>query len=827
MKKISLRFKMMLGGMLVVAIPLVVAGIANYFYVSRSLETMTRERAALISESLAHQLQASLKGELKTISALAVDPQIIEAVSSGKYSKSLHKKMEETFQVFGVFFSGIYIADKAGIIRLDAADIKRQGLDLSGRDYFQKARAGTANISDPIFSKATGEPIVMLCAPIIANKHFVGVVGGALEIDYLLAYISSFKHGASGYAFMLNRHGIVIAHPRKEAILKMDLLKTAGTETIARRMIAQQTGTEEYVFEGVRKMAGFAPIESTGWSVAVTQNRDEFLAPARTIILHIMIFIPIALFITLIIAAIFIRKISRPILDLNEAAKGLAIGKWQRVPDTGLKDELGEVVRSFNSMSDQLQKLFISLEQSETKYRRIVDTAREGIWVVGPDQLTTFVNAGMVEMLGYPEADIIIGRPVSDFMFAEDVPEYNHRTYNRQLGISETSESRLRTRNGDVLWVLVSYTTVFDDDGHFTGAFAMFTDITARKRAEDELVRLNQDLEQRVSLRTAELASKAAELENSLAAREKAEANLQRLYVAIESGSTAVIIANSEHHIIYANPAVQILSGYSEQEILGAPIWRALGAQEQEKFFEHAMESIHSGHTWRGDVYCRRKDGGGYWVDASLSGVPDKQGVIISFVAVVDDITEKRDLQQRLMELSYLDGLTGLFNRRQFDKQLDEEWRRCARRKLPLSLIMIDIDYFKLYNDTYGHLEGDECLKKVAKCIENALLRRAGDLVARYGGEEFVALLPDTDVDGACAVAETMRAVVESLNLLHQASPLLNHVTISLGVACIVPVHAGDPSLLVAAADRMLYHSKSTGRNRVSVEPTAAGAGPG
>jgi diguanylate cyclase (GGDEF)-like protein len=182
---------------------------------------------------------------------------------------------------------------------------------------------------------------------------------------------------------------------------------------------------------------------------------------------------------------------------------------------------------------------------------------------------------------------------------------------------------------------------------------------------------------------------------------------------------------------------------------------------------------------------------------------------------------------QRLQHISFLDGLTGIANRRRFDEFLHNEWRRALRGGSSLSLVMIDIDYFKAFNDTYGHQAGDECLTRVASALQGAL-RRAGDLVARYGGEEFVAVLPATPADGALAVAQTLRERVEALGVAHRGSPVSDRVTISLGVATTVPSRATSAAALVAAADRALYQAKREGRNCVraaAAEPAiSAGA---
>jgi diguanylate cyclase (GGDEF)-like protein len=175
------------------------------------------------------------------------------------------------------------------------------------------------------------------------------------------------------------------------------------------------------------------------------------------------------------------------------------------------------------------------------------------------------------------------------------------------------------------------------------------------------------------------------------------------------------------------------------------------------------------------------------------------------------ELKRLRDFQTNL---ALLDGLTGLPNRRAFDECMDSEWHRAVRNRTKLSMVMIDIDFFKNYNDAHGHLEGDDCLKEVATALAGSAAR-AGDFVARYGGEEFACILPETDEKGAYSAAERMRLCIELLNIPHGASPTASRVTISLGCATIGPTQDLVPDFLAAMADRMLYKAKRSGRNRV------------
>ena len=172
------------------------------------------------------------------------------------------------------------------------------------------------------------------------------------------------------------------------------------------------------------------------------------------------------------------------------------------------------------------------------------------------------------------------------------------------------------------------------------------------------------------------------------------------------------------------------------------------------------------------------------------------------------------DANIELQRLAALDGLTGIANRRRFDEAMKTEWQRGQRNGRPLSLLMCDIDCFKLYNDTYGHPAGDLCLKKTAAVL-TAHLKRPADLAARYGGEEFVIVLPETGLEGALVVADACRAHLETLALEHSGAAL-GLVTMSIGVASIVPTPGDGPEELIARADKALYAAKRGGRNRIS-----------
>lgn len=175
-----------------------------------------------------------------------------------------------------------------------------------------------------------------------------------------------------------------------------------------------------------------------------------------------------------------------------------------------------------------------------------------------------------------------------------------------------------------------------------------------------------------------------------------------------------------------------------------------------------------------------------------------------------------RDQSVILKAMSYTDGLTGIANRRHFDERIEEELARARRSKTPLSLLLIDIDFFKPYNDLYGHVQGDQCLREVAATLQSSLHRPA-DLAARYGGEEFAIVLPDTPLEGARHLAQATRLAIETRRLPHKGSSVASHVSVSIGVATCLPDEEGGVRQLIERADLGLYEAKKAGRNRIAV----------
>lgn len=202
------------------------------------------------------------------------------------------------------------------------------------------------------------------------------------------------------------------------------------------------------------------------------------------------------------------------------------------------------------------------------------------------------------------------------------------------------------------------------------------------------------------------------------------------------------------------------------------------------------------------------------WLDWEINFLEQLTTQVTIAIQQSELYLQLKDMNEQLERLAILDGLTGIANRRYFDKVLKNEWQRLAREQKFLSLILCDIDYFKLYNDSYGHPAGDRCLQKVTQTIQE-VTKRPADLVARYGGEEFAIILPDTNEEGALFIANQISQRLAKLRLPHRKSLICDRITLSMGIATQIPHRDDDPSVLLGIADNALYQAKNQGRNQI------------
>jgi len=274
----------------------------------------------------------------------------------------------------------------------------------------------------------------------------------------------------------------------------------------------------------------------------------------------------------------------------------------------------------------------------------------------------------------------------------------------------------------------------------------------------------------------------------------------------------------------YIGPQIEALLGWTPESWKTAQDWAArMHEEERQWVVDYCVSQSKAGIDHEADYRALTKDGNYVWIRDVVHVVRKPDGTVDSLIGFMFDISERKRTEEQLMrlqkeleDLSFKDGLTGLANRRRFDTLLDVEWSSAKRSQRPLSMMMIDIDFFKQYNDHYGHVGGDDCLKRVAQTLTVGAARPR-DVIARYGGEEFVIVLPETDLQGAEHVAAKCRDAVLEQGIPHEKSAVAPKVTVSIGVSSIVPSQDDDAVRFLEEVDKCLYQAKQRGRNSVVV----------
>ncbi len=368
----SIRFKLIVGGILVVLIPLVVSG---YITVNNSTKTVTqlsKANAQSIAEGTATQVSAIYDGELKFADAFAGRTQVkiaAEAVSAKGVDGAaeavdvIRQDMKKRFELLKTNYSAIFLTDANGVIYAEAAvaSDELKGLDIVQNPVFQEAKTTKKTVSgDIVRSKATNEPVLFFCGPVFAsNGNFLGVFGAFMKASVLTDPVVKKKIGETGYCFMANSNGIIIAHPDAKNVLQLDLKTLKGMEGINKAMMAGQTGAESYVYKDIDKAAGFAPVKQKGWSVASTQNASEFLASVVALRNATALVTLISIVLTGLVVYFAASSITKPINKAVESLKDIAQGEGDltmRLVVTS-NDEVGELAKWFNIFIEKLQKI--------------------------------------------------------------------------------------------------------------------------------------------------------------------------------------------------------------------------------------------------------------------------------------------------------------------------------------------------------------------------------------------------------------------------------------------------------------------------------------
>ena len=330
----SLQSRLMFGGVGIVLAVLLIFGAFSVIMVSQAMKDEAREQSEQSAKALASMVDMALREEIKIAAELSVKESLVAAaakVSSGQAITpeevgKIRTELVAVHKKLGKDYLSLFVTDAQGVCFADH-DGRIIGIKTGDRDYFAAAKAGNVNVGNVVISRASGKPYMPVAAPLNApSGEFVGALLVSLDAGFLTSKVTSLKIGKTGAAFMINKQGMVIAHPQQELVLKININDQEGMKSLASGMTGQKTGSEFYTYKGVDKIAGYAPVELNGWSIAVTQATDEVLASAHLIRNWLIAAAVIILAVTVLSIVFFSRSITRP---LNRVIAGMTEGATQ------------------------------------------------------------------------------------------------------------------------------------------------------------------------------------------------------------------------------------------------------------------------------------------------------------------------------------------------------------------------------------------------------------------------------------------------------------------------------------------------------------------
>lgn len=416
-----------------------------------------------------------------------------------------------------------------------------------------------------------------------------------------------------------------------------------------------------------------------------------------------------------------------------------------------------------------------TIEESENKFRNLVEGSLQGIYV-HRDFTPLFANQRCADIFGYsnPEEVLKLNSTLEAFCSLEEqqrIYDYNTSRIRGDIDVPTIYECQGKRKDGSLFW-FENHVTTINWQGEIAVQAAVI-DITERKQAEEELNKLSR---------------------------------------AVEFSSSAVIMTDREGEIEYINPKFTEVTGYTKEEIIGQNPRILKSGETLDSVYDELWETITAGGEWKGKIHNRKKDGSFYWSRVSISGIKDARGNITHFIGIEEDVTHEHELSERLSYQASHDTLTGLVNRREFERRAERLLSSIQQYKVEHALCYMDLDQFKVVNETCGHTAGDEMLRQISIVLQHEVRQR--DTLARLGGDEFGVLMEHCSLEHAHRVATSLQQAVQDFHFTWEGQSF--RVGVSIGL---VAISEALPNLseLMKQADAACYMAKDMGRNRIHV----------
>ena len=685
---------------------------------------------------------------------------------------------------------------------------------------------------------------------IITASSYRDEFGTFFSLDELRESMLSIDIGQTGYPYIINSKGLVLLHPNLEGDNVLDVLDADG-KPLFQEIIKIKNGKLTYSWQNPedaaprRKIIFFNYLKELDWVVVSSGYVDELYAPLRGVRVSLLVTMVMILILIVPFILLFGSSLTKPLDQIiHHLSSGTADQPFEKIDVSG-RDEIGLLSTYYNRFMERLKDSCRELERSEEKYRGLWENSLEGIIRSTPEGKIISCNPATALMYGYgtPEKMMDEVRNVSALY---DIPEERKEFLQKinEAGFVRNVVSMMIRKGGERFWVSRNSRKVVDDDGNFIALDSFIFDITRQKEYEESRKRAQEELERRVVSRTAELSSMITELK-ALNTQSDLLREMGEMLQVCRAQEEMFPIIRLYLGKLFPEDAVSLYLCDKDCDMLGiclntndTVVWATEFAKEDcwalRKGKSHRMsfneDSLICGHwheaDMRGDVLCVPLVGQEELVGVLqiLSGFQNSRRTDVSkevfqsrkkLAATVAEHLALAllniNLRESLRLQSIEDPLTGLYNRRYMIEFMRRETARLNRSNSITSVVMMDVDHFKQFNDNYGHETGDQILQKLSAFLKTNL--RTTDLACRFGGEEFVLVLVDTPPDQCVEKAEQLRIGVEKSVIINNGETDL-HVTVSMGVACTESNGELFEDVL-QAADAALYTAKNNGRNRV------------
>lgn len=795
--KLTLSKKALLS-VLIILLPVIISFFIGYISTKTSIERHIFDDLTVLTDSYEGQVYQFLEMSRRRVEDFSSDGLIKErfkkaANGDKKASEELSEHLNRNKKSLDKAINCINVISLDGRI-VASTDASLIGSDVSDRNYYKNALKGrffsenifpynglnTVSFSSPIKDIDTGRTIGTI-VNFISLEDLNGLLSGKLTRDLgALSWDKGKPKTLDVYLVNGDKKMITESRFEKGKVLR----QVVDTVPVNDCLLNNKEMSQFYKNYRGEDVAGASMcFPNYKWTLLVEIDNDEVFESVKIMEKSVVI---VGVIITLITSLIFLvlsRRVILPIENISLATEEIRQGNYNISIPVQTSDEIGALANAFNIMASEINAWTASLKKSEESLRRAQQIAKLGNWEwdivkndlrwsdeiyrifgVKPHEFEATYEAFLRYV--HPDDRELVNRSVNDALSGNSKYDIDHR-----IVLSDGSEHIVH-EHAEV---------AFDENGTPVRMVGTVQDVTEHK---------------------------------------KSEAELKKLSMVIEHSINIIFITDIKGKIEYVNPMFETITGWSREEAIGKNPRILASGETAPADYEELWKIITSGKTWRGSFKNKKKNGQPYWGNAVITPIRNERGDITHFLAVQEDITEKRESEERMQYLEHFDEMTGLINRSRFMELLSEWIYNADVVEDKGILLLIDIDEFKFINDTYGHGVGDELLRRMAILLQeivneerasNIEIKR-GVLEGRMGGDEFSLFIPGLEREDGRLLAEKIRNRFGNFRLMEG----LVHATVSVG-AVLFPEHGITTKDLFTRVDAAVYRAKEMGRNRCHI----------